>query len=310
MIDTDHIPAPSQAPLRAATVGTFDGVHRGHRLVLDTLRREAATAGLQPAVITFSRHPLEVIAPRRAPKEIVTVAEKCSLLRRENVEVILLDFDRRMMEMSAREWMLHMQRDMGVRLIVVGHDNTFGTDGRSLSAADYVNLGRSLGIKTIVATVVEGCSSSLARHAVADGDMCRAAEILGRPYSLTGIVVTGDRLGRTIGFPTANLAIDAPERRLLPPFGVYLTSARLEDGIPMPAITNIGVRPSVSNRDEIRIETHILDFDADIYGHRLTIDLLQRLRPEQRFASLPELQAAIAADEAEARRLFPLELQP
>lgn len=299
-----HAPTTAQRVLRAATVGTFDGVHRGHRRVIDTLKREAEAVGLQPAVITFLRHPLEVIAPQRAPKEIVTVREKCRLLSMEGVEVLPLDFDTRMMNLSAREWMVHMRDDMGVRLIVVGHDNTFGTDGRSLSPADYVNLGDSLGIKTIVAPVVEGCSSSLARRAIAAGDMEEAARILGRPYSLTGTIVTGDRLGRTIGYPTANLSICQPEQRLLPPFGAYLTAASLEEGALIPAITNIGVRPSVSCEKELRIETHLLDFDDDIYGHQLTIRLLTRLRPERRFAGLTELKAAIAADEREARRIY------
>ncbi|MDE5902992.1 MAG: riboflavin biosynthesis protein RibF [Muribaculaceae bacterium] len=298
--------ADSHAPtLRAATVGTFDGVHRGHMEVIRILRSEAARRGLSPSIITFDRHPLEVIAPQRAPLTLLPTDEKRARLLEEDMEVIILPFDNAMMHMTARDWMRHMRRDLGVRLLVMGYDNTFGSDGRHLSAADYQALAQDEGLELIIAPAIEGCSSSLARKAVARGDMPEATRILGHLYTLTGTVVEGDRLGRTIGYPTANLDLHGASRRLLPPYGVYLTRATLQDGRQFAAVTNIGVRPSVTSSRELRIETHLLDFDEDIYGTRLSIGLLRQLRPERRFAGLHELREAIAADEREARRLYP-----
>lgn len=298
-MDLNDSPEPT-----AVTVGTFDGVHRGHRAVLRTLREEARRRGLSPRVITFSNHPLSVIAPGRAPLPLSAPAEKLAALTDEGVGVTILPFTRDMMGMTAREWMTHLRDDMNVRLIVVGYDNTFGSDGRSMSASDYMALGRELGIETVEAPVVEGCSSSAARRAVRDGDMPAAAHILGHPYSLTGTVEEGDRIGRTLGFPTANLRIPDADARLLPPHGVYQTVAVLPDGRRQPAVTNIGVRPTVTDKPELRIETHLLDFYEDLYGSTLTVEFLRRLRGERHFPSLEALKEAIAADKELARDLF------
>ncbi len=292
-------------PMRAATVGTFDGVHRGHMEVIRMLRSEAARRGLSPLIITFDRHPLELIAPQRAPLSILITEEKRSRLMKENMEVMILHFDTSMMTMTARDWIRHMRRNLGVRLLIMGYDNTFGSDGRFLSPADYHAIAETEGMELIIAPAIEGCSSSLARKAIARGDMPDATRIIGHPYTLTGTVVEGDRLGRVIGYPTANLDLPEDSRRLLPPYGVYLTRATLTDGRRFAAVTNIGVRPSVTSSKELRIESHLIDFDEDIYGTRVSIELLCQLRTERHFAGLPELKEAIAADKREARHLYP-----
>lgn len=288
--------------LRAATVGTFDGLHRGHAEVIRTLKNEAAARRLIPTVLTFDRHPLAVIAPEREPGTLIPADEKVRRLHDAGVDVKLLTFTPAMMAMTAREWLVRMRDDYGVRLIVVGYDNTFGCDGRTMSPADYVALGHDLGVEVTVPPIVDGCSSSKARKAVAAGDMEKAAWILGHPYTITGTVTEGDRIGRTLGFPTANIQADGIDRLQLPPHGVYLTKATLDDDRSFHAVTNIGMRPSIKDAaPELRIETHLLDFDEDIYGRRISIELLRFMRPERRFPSLEALKEAIAADRLRAR---------
>ncbi len=293
------------APPAAATVGTFDGVHRGHAVVLRTLAAEARRRGLQPMVITFDAHPLSVIAPERAPRTLMSASEKLAMLTRFDVtpplEVRMLHFTPGMMGLTAHDWMRHLRDTLGVRLIVIGYDNTFGSDGRAMQPEQYVALGRELGLEVVVAPVVEGCSSSRARRAVAGGDMKLAAEILGRPFSLGGHVGRGDRIGRTLGFPTANLMLPDLDSRLLPPNGVYLSRTRLHDGRLYDSVTNIGVRPTIEGHPEMRIETHLLDFDEDIYDTDIRVCLLERMRPERKFASRDELSRAIAADKEDRK---------
>lgn len=289
---------------RAVTIGTFDGLHRGHMTVLCTLRGIAREKNLKPAVITFRNHPLSIIAPQRAPKTLINPDEKYALIHQKDVEVIMEDFTEAMMGLTARQWMMHLRDDYGVKVIVIGYDNTFGSDGRSMTTADYINLGKDMGVEVIEAPVIKDCSSSAARKSVGEGDMRKATEILGRPFSLTGRVVEGDHIGRTIGFPTANLDLPYRDTQLLPPFGVYLSMAGLPDGRRIGAITNIGVRPSVTSFPELRVETHILDFNENLYGAELRIELLYMLRPERRFESLDLLKEAIEKDKERAYRLL------
>lgn len=284
----------------AITVGTFDGLHRGHIAVLSSLRDESARGGLRPVVVTFPNHPLDIIAPERAPKQVMSPEEKSERLRQYGVEIIMQPFTREMMGQSARDWMRHLRDDLHARLIVIGYDNTFGSDGRSLSSDDYRAIGHDLGLEVIIPPVVEGCSSSAVRRAVKEGNIEEANNILGYPFTLSGRVIKGDQIGRTIGFPTANLQLPDPDRQLLPPFGAYVARAILPDGRSFGAITNIGVRPSVTSDPRLRIETHILDFCEDLYGQGLSIQLLRMLRRECRFPSIEALKEAIARDKADA----------
>ncbi len=287
--------------LKAATVGTFDGVHTGHGTVLDTLVSEARKEGLEPVAITFDRHPLEVIAPGRAPGFLIGTEEKLALLRDAGVTPVVMAFDEEMRRQTAREWIRSLHDDLGVRLLVVGYDNTFGSDGLTMSIADYRALGEEAGVKVVEAPVCPGVSSSAVRKAVAGGRIEDAVRMLGRPYRLRGVVTRGNRLGRKLGFPTAN--ITPAKGQILPPEGVYAGDALLPDGSRRMAAVNIGRRPTVGDLKEPIIEAHILDFSGDIYGQVLKLDLIGRIRGEEKFASLDELKARLAKDVDAVRSL-------
>lgn len=284
-------------PASVITVGTFDGVHRGHREVIRTLLDIAGRRHMHPVVVTFDRHPLEVVAPDRAPKLIVTLEERDRLLAQEGVEVVILPFDSEVRKMTAAEWMRTLRDRFGMKVLVLGYDNSFGSDGHSLSVDDFKRIGEGLGIAVVEAGALPGCSSSAVRKAVADGDVARAAEILGRPFSMSAIVVHGRQIGRTIGFPTAN--IEVPPAGLIPKAGVYAATVTLPNGKSRPAVVNIGDNPTVSGDGRIRIEAHIPEFDGDLYGKKLSIAFIRRIRGERKFDSLSDLQTQIQRDIAE-----------
>ena len=284
-----------------ATVGTFDGYHRGHRQVVATLLEEGRRRGLRPLLVTFSSHPLQTVAPERAPKMLDTVGEKMMRLRGCGAEVVLLDFNASLCSLTAEQWMRRLRDEYGVRAMVVGYDNTFGCDGRFLRHEDFAKIGESLGIKVIEAPELPGISSSTVRKAVLAGDVEGASRMLGRPYELRGEVVHGRALGRQLGFPTANL-VTALEKAI-PADGVYAVSVEgAEEGKRLPAVINIGRRPSVDNGAE-SIECHIPGFAGDLYGRELTVRFIARLRGEKKYPNLEVLREGIARDVAEARRI-------
>ncbi len=287
-----HLAAEHQPA--AAAVGTFDGVHRGHEAVIAKLRDVADERHLTPIAVTFDRHPLDLIAPERAPKAITTIERKARLLKDAGVTPVVLPFDETMRATTALDWMRRLKRDYNVAAIVVGYDNTFGSDGVNLSIADYRRLGQSLGIDIIEAPFVPGVSSSAVRKAVGEGDVKRAAEMLGRPYRLTGTVVDGNRLGRTIGFPTANINPDPT--LAIPADGVYAATAILSDGSKHPAMVNIGRRPTVRRGEQRTIEAHVINWKGDLYGSQIGLDFTSRLRDEVRFNSIEALRAQLEKD--------------
>ncbi len=286
---------------KAATVGTFDGVHLGHRLVLDTLREEALRDGLEPIAITFDRHPLSLIAPERAPGYLLDTDAKRRLLDAEGVTPVVMPFNEQMRRQTAYEWMRRLHDRMGVRVLVVGYDNTFGSDGLSLDIGDYQSLGEVVGIRVVEAPVLAGVSSSAVRKAVASGEIERANEMLGRPYRLEGTVKGGNHLGSKIGFPTANLPV--PEGQIIPAEGVYAAEATLPDGQRRRAAVNIGRRPTIGDLRAPIIEAHILDYDGDLYGEHLALDLIGRIRGEQKFDSVEDLQRQLDRDVRQVRDL-------
>lgn len=284
----------------AATIGTFDGVHLGHQRVLQTLHREARRRNLIPLAITFNAHPLSVIAPERTPKIIMSTDYKLSVLKSFKVATHTIDFTPATARMSAAEWMSKLHYHHAVDCIIIGYDNTFGHDGRSLSPDDYIRIGEALGIEVIVAPELEGISSSAIRRSIAEGRIGDANSMLGRPLTFDGIVEEGDHIGRTIGVPTANLRPSDSQARALPPLGVYASFALLSDGRRLPAVTNIGLRPSVSNiasTPSPRIETHILNYNgSSLYGTHLKVELIRFMRPEQKFNGLEALKAQLQDD--------------
>ena len=278
---------------KIVTTGTFDGVHKGHREVLDFMKERGAALGLSPAVVTFDRHPLEVISPERAPKLLMTPDDRDAALSSLGVEVVRLAFDESLRRLTAAQWLRRMHR-AGVEEVVVGYDNTFGCDGRSLRMEDYFRLGRAEGIAVEEAPLLPGVSSTLVRDALAQGRVEDAARMLGRPYVLTGTVVHGRHLGQTLGVPTAN--VDCGSRLAIPAPGVYAADVVLPYGALRKAVVNIGSRPTVDNGSDISVEAHIPGFSGDLYGKTVSLRFLRRLRDEHRFGSLDELQAAIRAD--------------
>lgn len=291
---------------RIAAIGMFDGLHSGHRFLLGFLKQEAAARRLFPSVVTFERHPLEHIAPDRAPRLLMSPGEKIAAIRSEGIDsVILLHFDERMRRMSAPEFMEMLHRDYDVDCLVVGYDHRFGRD-RSQGFDDYVDIGAEIGMEVVRAPEKEGASSSAVRRLLADGDVGAAAAILGRPYTIRGVVVTGKQLGRTIGFPTANLSV-GDSRRLIPAAGVYAADVTIDcDSTPRRAMLNIGHRPTVDSPEApLSVEVHVIGYSGDLYGHSMSVAFLRRLRDEVRFPSIELLKRQLQDDSRAALECDP-----
>lgn len=268
-----------------ATVGTFDGVHRGHRYLLDRLRIEANRRGLKPLAVTFDRHPLAIVAPQMAPPALMSSDERDEVIRAEGVEVARIPFTAEVKSLTGAEFVEMLKLNHGVKALMMGFNNHLGSDRATAPKVPGVEL---IGCTELPAH--SRVSSSAIRELIATGRIPEANEMLGRPFALTGTVVNGKHLGRTLGFPTAN--VDIPAGLMIPAAGVY--AARVLD---RDAVVNVGHRPTVDRPDApISIEAHIIGLSADLYSQPLRIEFLRKLRDERRFASVDELKAAIAAD--------------
>ncbi|MDE6271198.1 MAG: riboflavin biosynthesis protein RibF [Muribaculaceae bacterium] len=287
----------------AAAVGMFDGVHRGHLDILSTVAREARRAGGHPVVLSFGEHPVSLLRPGEAPRLLTTPAEKEELIRRflPDAEVHLLDFAAMRRE-SAADFLRGLRDRLGVGTMVMGYDNRFGCDGPREREA-YDALGAELGVRVVHVprlTVGTGTASSTAvRRLVAAGDVRAAASMLGRRYGVSGTVGGGRRLGRTIGYPTANINVDPV--KLLPARGVYACVAAVE-GRRYPAMVNIGYRPTVdvSTDPQLSVEAHLIGADADMYGCTVRMLFVERLRDELHFPDIKALQAQLGDDRRNA----------
>lgn len=289
-----------EKPGRVAAIGTFDGVHTGHRAVLRHLVDYATEHKLQPVAITFRRHPLALIDPEREPAELTPLWKKMKLLEEAGVTPIVVEFDENLRHTTAREWMKRLREDYGVKALVMGYDHTFGSDGVNMSLEDYRKLGAEEGITVIAGEEVKGVSSSAIRKAVKNGEMEKAHEMLGRPFSITSKVVEGNKLGHTLGFPTAN--IETPEGVAIPKTGVYAAIVKtLHDGKKHKAMVNVGSRPTVRRGEDVVIEAHILDWEGNLYGKDITVRFLKRLRDEQKFDTIEALKQQLAKDREEVR---------
>lgn len=287
---------------RAATVGMFDGVHLGHRLVVDTLCAEASARGLLPTVFSFNRHPLAEIAPARTPRALSTIAQRTNWLVEAGArEVVVLRFDSTMRRLAAREFMRRLHTLYDVRLLVMGFNHSFGSD-RLTDIGEYRRLGHLEGIEVVNAGALESAavsvSSSAIRAALREGDVALASMMLGRAYAISGVVGHGRAIGHTIGFPTANLMPWMPNQ-LIPAPGVYAGDAITPHGRKFQAMINIGTNPTVSHDNALKIEAHLLGYSGDLYGQPITVTFRRRLRDERKFGSVAELRGQLEADREE-----------
>jgi riboflavin kinase / FMN adenylyltransferase len=284
------------------TVGNFDGVHLGHRAILSRVLARARDLECQPVVLTFDPHPLKVLNPQTHLRLLTTPAQKVELLKSQGLSVVVVSFTREFAAIPARKFVQdYFWERLKVREVVVGHDYRFGFK-REGTIDMLKEMGQALGFTVQVVWAVEVdsavVSSSLIRAMLRLGNVREANRLLGRNYGVIGQVVAGRGRGaKLLGVPTANLA---PENDLLPASGIYAVWVQ-KDGEKLPGVANIGTCPTFDNQ-ELSLEVHLLDFNGDLYGERLQVDFVTRLREERRFRSIDELAAQIRADADAARQ--------
>jgi riboflavin kinase/FMN adenylyltransferase len=287
------------------TIGVFDGVHRGHQEILRQLTTGAHANGAPAVVLTFSPHPAMVLAGRDI-KCLTTLDERVEILLSLGIDtVISMEFTRELAGHSAEDFMAVVKRQLNLEKLLIGYDFALGKD-RAGNFERLAQIGQEMDfeVQTIRAVQVgeNVISSTGIRRAVAEGAMTLAEAGLGRSYAISGTVIPGDGRGRTIGIPTANVDV-APEKAI-PANGVYACQA-LVDGESHKAVTNIGVRPTFTgSQAQVRIEAHLFDYSNDLYGKNITLEFVERLRGEQKFAGVDALVAQIQADIARARQIL------
>jgi riboflavin kinase/FMN adenylyltransferase len=285
------------------TVGTFDGVHRGHEAVLAEVLRRARAGGLASVLVTFDPHPLAVVNPAAAPKLLTLPAEKQALVSAVGIErFVLMPFTPAVAQLDAEAFVLQLREAYAMRELVMGYDHGFGR-GRAGDVDLVQRLAREQGFEMAVVDAVrdhgQPVSSTLIRTAVAHGDLESAARWLGRPYGIRGEVVRGAGRGKTIGVPTLNLA-PPDARKLLPPDGVYAARVTLADGRTFGGMMNQGPRPTFGEQART-LEIHLFDFDGELYGATVDVQWVRRLREVQAFPSREALVAQLERDRQAAR---------
>ncbi len=309
-------PCPAPAVGAAVTIGAYDGVHLGHRAVIAEVRRRAEAKGLRSAVVTFDRHPAMVVRPESAPRLLTDLDQKLELLESTGVDVALVvRFDEARAAESAEDFVREVIVGcLAAEEVVVGEDFHFGhgragnvdllrrmgeelgftVEGLGLRSADDVGVGGD-----------EKVSSTAIRAALVAGDMDRATALLGRPHEVRGLVMTGDKRGRELGFPTANVAV--PGEILLPADGIYAGWFVRADGTVLPAAVNLGRRPTFYEQAHASLlEAHVLDFDGDLYDEHVAVRFAARLHAEIKYPSVEALVTGIQADVVETRRVLDL----
>lgn len=288
------------------TIGNFDGVHLGHRALLERLVAHARGAGLPAAVMTFEPHPREFFAPASAPPRLTSLREKLILLAAAGIDrAYVCRFDATFAGLTADDFVERiLVRGLVVRHLIIGDDFRFGR-GR---VGDFALLGQAgathgFGLQAMDTVEAQGerVSSSAVRDALQAADLARAARLLGRPYSIAGRVVQGQKLGRRLGFHTANIQL---KHNVPPLLGVFAVRATAEDGTVREGVANLGLRPTVSALPSPSLEVHLFDFDGDLYRAHLTVDFLHKLRDQMKFENLEALAQQIARDVADAKAFF------
>ncbi|NJN97817.1 MAG: bifunctional riboflavin kinase/FAD synthetase [Anaerolineales bacterium] len=292
------------------TIGTFDGLHRGHQALIQQLQQSASARRAQAAVIAFHPRPKTVLAPHLPNNDYLTTpAERIALFEKLGLDIlILVPFTLEFSQTTAADFMRLLVERLNMVELWAGHDFALGKNREgSLEKLRALGQGLHYTVHEFTPLLIDGeiVSSTQVRNLLLAGDVCRATEFLGRYPSLSSEIVHGARRGHTIGFPTANFAV--PAERLLPANGVYATFVQLPGETQRRAsVTNVGVRPSFDSAERT-VETYIFDFDHDLYGQRLTLEFVERLRPEKKFSSIDELVAQIRHDAEQARMLLNVE---
>ena len=290
----------------AVAIGNFDGVHLGHQALVRAAGERAAASGARLAVLTFEPHPREYLEPAAAPPRLMRPFEKCAVLAGLGVErLIVLRFDARLQRQTPEEFIERVLcQGLDTRQVVVGEGFRFGSRrSGSLETLRVAGAARGFEVLTVPTVLADGerVSSTRIRAALAAGDLATAARLLGRPYALAGRVVAGLRLGRRLGYPTANLRL---HRRTAPLSGIFAARVQgIAGRAAAAAVASLGTRPTVGGVETL-LEAHVFDFDGDLYGERLAVEFIAKLRDEEKFASLDAMVAQMHADAARAREIL------
>lgn len=297
-----------ETPELVATIGFFDGVHRGHRFLIDRVIEEAQRSGMSSAVITFDRHPREVLQTDYQPDLLSTLDEKLLLLSKTHVDnTVVLHFDASLAALTAHDFMRDvLQGQLKVRKLIIGYDNRFGHN-RSEGFDDYVRYGKELGIEVIRADAFlpdDVCvSSSVIRTCLREGRVEEANRLLGYDYTIESRIVSGYQNGRKMGFPTANLDVTRCQQ-LLPASGVYAVLVRLKDSVGWKrGMMNIGHRPTF-NGTTTSMEVNLFNFSGDLYGQELLVSFISKIRDEHKFDSIDALAEQLQHDKVQINKLF------
>jgi riboflavin kinase/FMN adenylyltransferase len=297
-----------------ATIGTFDGLHHGHRRIIEALKRQALIQEGEAVVVTFHPHPRLVLqGPDTDLKLLQTRAEKMQRLEELGVDkVLVIQFTKEFSNWHYTEFINRiLLQTLDIDHLIIGYDHRFGAN-REGGLEELIAAGKEHGfvVDEISPQQIDEIkvSSTKIRNALLAGEVAKAGRLLGYLYPLTSTVVEGDRLGQTIGWPTANLTADGLEHKLIPSNGVYAVFAWI-DGERHLAMMNIGVRPTVTGSDELRLEVHVLDYSGDLYGTSLTVEFVDWIRGEEKFDGLEALKAQLGHDEASARAILAAHLE-
>lgn len=302
--DIDHLPEFKNVVL---TIGTFDGVHQGHKAILQKVTEHAKAVNGESVLITFDPHPRKLLFPHQPLGIITPLSQKLQLITDASIQhIVVVPFTKEFSEFSAQQYIEDfLVRRFHPHSIVIGYDHRFGHDRRGdLSLLEQYAAQYNYELIEIPAQLIEDAtvSSTKIRQAINNGDMEYVSHMLGRNYSLSGVVVHGNQLGRTIGYPTANLQPSDTEQ-IIPGIGIYAIYA-IYDGIQYSAMLSIGYNPTVTDKKELRIEANIFDFDKDIYGQQLTIVFIKRLRGEEKFSSLDALTDQLHKDKEDTLQVI------
>lgn len=289
---------------KIATIGMFDGVHTGHQYLIEQLKHEGDNLNLETLVISFYQHPLAIIASKCAPPMLSTPNEKTIEIARLGInDCILLDFNKELQHLTAKEFMMFIHEKYAVDALLIGFNNRFGSD-KLQNITDYRKIGESIGVKVIQAKELPNVSSSIIRIFLLEKKIQQANQLLGRFYFIEGTVVGGKQIGRTLGFPTANI-LPSDATKLIPLIGVYAARVTIDNDSQHKAMVNIGLRPTIDNNNtSASIEANIFDFSDNIYGKTIKVEFLDYIRDEQKFNSLKQLREQINLDKISALKIY------